>query len=196
MRLPLTEGRALNNSQKSPAPLYETLDPALEPRWRPHVGRREWKHPPPRPTLATVFQLPARGASGSCLCAGAVIGCLLFGWMSCGGAHGARFWHNDWLQSCGSPLRNPTVATVAPWRLSITGKTNVQSGRDGEEEEEGVAGLFQWQHNCYPVLQLSRLTETLVDTRVINPLVIMWLVNNCFLCLKCRNGSKIRYFHS
>lgn len=113
--------------------------------------------------------------------------------MSWSGAHGARFWHNDWLQSCGSPLRNPTVATIAPWRLSITGKTTVWA--DGEAVGEGgLAGLFQWQRNCYPVLELSWLTGALVDTWVINLLVIRQLVNDCLFSLTGWNGNNTRYF--
>lgn len=78
----------------------------------------------------------------SCLHANTVICCLLFGWMSWSGAHGACFWHNDWLQSCGSPLRNPTAATIAPQQFSITGKASVGWG----------VCLWQWQPNWDPLL--------------------------------------------
>lgn len=84
---------------------------------------------------------PARSPRGLCSClhASAVICCLLFGWMSRSGAHGARFWHNDWLQSCGSLLRNPTVATISPRQLNIT---QARPMYEWNQRRTGVAVFF------------------------------------------------------
>lgn len=110
----------------------------------------------------------------SCLHACTVICCLLFGWMSWSGTRGARFWHNDWLQSCGSPLWDPTVShhcavAVQHHRQEQYGWGVCVCVSGGEVR------LYQWQHNKTIPLSLLWLTET-IDTEVTNIPAIQCLV--------------------
>lgn len=144
-RCPLTGGKALNKKGKVWSSPWTNMMSV-------HLGRTE-EQPPPRlrfPTLPT-----GRGLCSSLKCQRCYLPLIILAECAEAALTGARFWHNDWLQSCGFSLRNPTVATVVLWRLSIKGKTNMQV--DGKGVRRG-GGIYQ-RHNCRPVLWLSWATE-------------------------------------